>query len=230
MMNVCFNCGLYHADKAIDPEGPYAICPECGYKHSFVQLPLLIVAGASGTGKSAVCHHLSGKLREVVVLEADILWRSEFNKPEDKYRGFFETWLRVCKNIAQSGRPVVLFCAGGIPENVEPCVERRYFSGVYYLGFTCEDEELAKRLRRRPAWRNCGDEAYIEEHIRFNRWFKEEGREGEPAIELLDTSGILVEESVERVTAWIRGKVGGLQQGHPPNKPLKPTRASGAPM
>jgi hypothetical protein len=173
-----------------------------------VQLPLLIVAGASGTGKSTVCHHLTGKLKEVVVLEADILWRTEFDKPEDKYRDFFETWLRMCKNISQSGKPVVLFCAGGIPENVEPCVERRYFTEVYYLGITCEDEELERRLRSRPAWRNCGDEAYIEEHIRFNRWFKEERCQGEPEIELLDTSGKPVGESVERVKTWIDRKVG----------------------
>jgi hypothetical protein len=37
-------------------------------------------------------------------------------------------------NISHSGRPVVLLCAGGIPENVEPCVKRRYFSQVHYLG------------------------------------------------------------------------------------------------
>jgi hypothetical protein len=24
MMNVCFNCGIYRADKLIDPDGPYA--------------------------------------------------------------------------------------------------------------------------------------------------------------------------------------------------------------
>ena len=46
MFNVCDNCGLYRADKIIDPAGPYAICPECGHKHTFRYLPLLIVAGA----------------------------------------------------------------------------------------------------------------------------------------------------------------------------------------
>ena len=66
---------------------------------------------------------------EVVLLEGDILWRPEFNRPEEKYRDLFETWLRMCKSISQSGRPVVMFTAGiGVPENVEGCVERRYFS------------------------------------------------------------------------------------------------------
>lgn len=209
MMNVCFNCGIYRADKLIDPDGPYAICPECGYRHSFLQLPLMIVSGASGTGKSAVCHYLVGKLTEVVLLEADILWRPEFNKPEDKYCDFFETWLRVCKNISQSGRPVVLFSAGaGVPENMEPCVERRYFSDLHYLALTCEDEVLAERLRSRPKWRKCSDPAYIDEHVRFNRWFKENGSKTEPVINLLDTTAVPIQETVDQVTSWIYEKIG----------------------
>jgi hypothetical protein len=60
MMNVCYQCGLFRADKIIDPTGPYAICPECGFQHSFLYLPLLIVSGASGTGKSTVCNVLMG--------------------------------------------------------------------------------------------------------------------------------------------------------------------------
>lgn len=112
MMNICYNCGLYRADKLIDPNGPYAVCLECGYKHSFLQLPLLMVCGASGAGKSAVRQHLPGRMSEVVVLEADILWRPEFDRPEEKYRDFHETWLRLCKNISQAGKPILLISAG----------------------------------------------------------------------------------------------------------------------
>ena len=123
MINVCHNCGEYGAEKIIDPKGPYAICPVCGYKHPLIQAPLLLVCGASGTGKSTVCQVLAGKIDVVVLLDGDILWRPEFARPEDNFRGFFETWLRLSKNISQSGRPVVLFLAGAIPENLEPCIE-----------------------------------------------------------------------------------------------------------
>jgi len=110
--------------KVIDPSGPAAICPECGFRHSFVQLPLLIVSGASGAGKSTVCHTLIGRLNHVLLLDSDILWRPEFNTPANKYREFFEQWLRMCKNVSQSGRPVVLFGGGaGVPDNIEPCIE-----------------------------------------------------------------------------------------------------------
>ena len=207
MMNVCYNCGQYRADKIIDPEGPYAICPECGHKHSFRQLPLLMVGGPSGSGKSTVCQRLVGKLDQVVTLEADILWRADYDRPENRYRQFFEEWLRVCKNISQSGRPVLLLCAGGNPENVEPCVEARYFSTIHYLALVCDDEELEERLRGRPTWRGSDDPAYIEVHIDYNRWFKETGSMGEPAIQLLDTSRSSVEVTVDQVALWVSEKV-----------------------
>jgi predicted kinase len=202
MLNVCHQCGMYRADKLIDPTGPFAICPACGYKHQFQQLPLLIVSGASGAGKSTVCQHLLGRVTQAVLLDADILWRPEFNTPETNYQDFFETWLRVCKNISQSGRPVVLCGAGvGVPENLETRIERRYFSEIHYLALTCSDETLSKRLGQRPGWRGTHDPAYVEEHIRFNRWFKEYN--SQPAIQLADTTNASLEETAHQVVSWI---------------------------
>lgn len=144
MVNVCFQCGVYHADKTIDPSGPFAICPECGFNHHFLLLPLFIVSGASGAGKSTVCHALLGRLPNAVLLDSDIIWCPEFNTPEDNYRDFFETWLRVHKNISQAGRPVVLFGAGaGVPDNIEPRIERRYFAFVEHLALVCDDTVLS---------------------------------------------------------------------------------------
>jgi predicted kinase len=206
MLNVCFQCGLYRADKTIDPAGPYAICPECRYPHPFLRLPLLVVSGASGTGKSTVCNHLTGRTQTAVLLDSDILWRAEFNNPENDYRDFFETWLRVCKNISQSGRPVVLFGAGmGVPDNLEQCVERRYLSKIHYLALTCDDEILAQRLRQRPAWRDTGDQAYIDEHVRFNQWFLNYPQtNSQPPITLLKTSHVPLEETIKSVNRWIQ--------------------------
>lgn len=215
MMNVCYNCGEYRPDKTIDPAGPYAMCPRCGFKHPFLRPPLLVVGGASGTGKSTVCRALPGTIGEVVLLEGDILWRPEFNKPEEQYREFFETWLRLCKSIAHSGRPVVIFNAGmGVPENLEGRVERRYFSEVYYLAPVCEDDVLTHRLRGRPRWRKSGTPEFVEQQVTFNRWFKKQGRQPEPAIDLIDTTDASVEETAEQVAYWIRGKAGCTCHGH----------------
>jgi energy-coupling factor transporter ATP-binding protein EcfA2 len=203
MINVYQKCGAYRADKIIDPGSSFAICPACQHKHRFRQLPLLLVCGPSGAGKSTICQYLMGRTETVVPLDADLLWQPEFNSPDDNYRSFYETWLRLGKNINQSGRPMLLFNAGAIPDNIEPCVERRYFGESHYLALVCDDDTLVERLRQRPAWRQSRDEAFIQTQLDFNRWFREHAGETEPAIRLVDTSHTTVEETVGLVKEWI---------------------------
>lgn len=210
MLNVCFHCGMYRADKLIEIEAEtaYALCPECHHKHFFLQLPLLIVSGASGTGKSTICQALVGRVNEVVALDADIFWRSEFNQPETKYRDFFETCLRVSKNIAQSGRPVVLFGAGlGVPENLEQCIERRYFSSIHYLALTCQEPTLIERLCARPAWRASDSSSFLAEQVRYNAWLQANALNTTTTSELLDTTSASLEETISLVMVWIRSKI-----------------------
>ena len=72
MFNVCHHCGQYRVDKTIDLSGPYAVRPEWG--HRFILKPLLVVSGANGAGKSAVCSRLVGCIQDAVLLDSDILW------------------------------------------------------------------------------------------------------------------------------------------------------------
>jgi hypothetical protein len=208
MQDTCLQCGQWRADKEIDPAGPFAICPECGHRQPFRQLPLLVVTGASGTGKSTVCTQLVGTIDEVVLLDGDLLWQPEYAQPEGDQRRFYETWLRVVKSISQAGRPVVLFGAGlGVPENLERCVQRRFLGPIYRLALTCDPGELEARLRARPQWRNCDDPAYVQAHVDFNRWFLEHADRFDPPIQLLDTTAVPVAETVARVAAWVRKMV-----------------------
>ncbi len=201
MFNVCPNCGEYRVDKIVVPEGPYAVCPVCNHKHEFVRLPLFIVTGPSGAGKTTTCLAAAPRTKDFVVMESDILYSDEFNQPKTDYRRYREMWLRVCKNISQAGKPVIL-CGTCIPEQFESCVERRYFSELHYLAFVCEDDALAFRLRSRPAWRRTSDDEYIARHIEFNRWLKENAHSTEPPITLFDTTEITVDESVEMLLRW----------------------------
>jgi len=204
MFNICSKCGQYHADKEIDTAGPYAVCPECGARHPFRMLPLLLICGPSGGGKSAVLRALLGKIENAVLLEGDLLWRTEFNQPDANYRDFYETWLRLAKNISQSGRPVALFNAGAIPPNVEPCVERRYFSTTHYLALVCDDAVLKRRLEARPSWRASGDRAFIESQIKFNQWLMANAAVTEPAIDLLDTTTDGEAETTAAAARWLQ--------------------------
>ena len=202
MFNVCPNCGEYSADKVI--EGESAICPNCGFQHKFIQLPLFVLTGASGTGKTTTCLALAARAKDFVVMESDILWRDEFSKSTNDYRDYRETWLRVCKNIAQAGKPVVL-CGSAVPDQFERCIERRYFSTVHYLALICDDEILASRLRNRPGWRGSSGDEYIAEHIAFNRWLVNNAQSTQPPMTLLNTAQLTLNESVVAVEQWLRG-------------------------
>ena len=74
MFNVCPNCGELRADKIILPDGPYAVCPHCEHQHKFLRLPLFVITGASGSGKSSGCLALAAKTKDFVVIDSDILW------------------------------------------------------------------------------------------------------------------------------------------------------------
>lgn len=212
MFNVCPQCGEYSVEKIIEPCGTgsesaaNAICPSCHYAHRFLRQPLFIITGASGTGKSTACLALVLILNECVVLEADILWGMVQATPEDNYRDYRNTWLRLAKNIGQAGRPVVL-CGTAIPEQFETCLERRYFSTLHYLAMVCDDSVLAERLQQRPAWRQSDSAAFVERMLEFNSWLKANAGKTNPPMTLHDTGHRLPAETIEEVAGWIRQRL-----------------------
>lgn len=199
MFNVCPRCGEYSVEKTIDPSGPYAICPFCQYAHPFLQQPLFIITGPSGTGKTTVCLELVSRLHECVVLESDILWGHNIES-------YHEMWLRMAKNIGQAGRPVVL-CGTALPEHLETQPERRYFSTIHYLAMVCDDALLEERLKLRPAWRKSGSSDVVERMIQFNRWLKEHASTTNPPMTLYDNSHQQLQETSEEVAQWIRKRL-----------------------
>lgn len=88
------------------------------------KLPLFLVTGASCAGKSTICELLFQRERDYLVLESDLLWEDRWNTPEDNYAAYRSLWMRVCANVSQGGRPVVL-CGCCIPEQFEARPERR---------------------------------------------------------------------------------------------------------
>ncbi|MEM9776907.1 MAG: AAA family ATPase [Chloroflexota bacterium] len=214
MLNVCYKCGMYRADKEIvKDEGSanqaWAVCPECGHHHQFNYFPMMFVCGPSSAGKSTVCQSLTVNYDKAVLLDGDILWRNEFASEENGgAKGFFDTWLRVAKNVGMSGRPVVVFNAGAIPDNVVENVEARYFSSIHFLAMVCDDDELERRLKARPEWRGTYDSEFIKEQQRFSNWLKGNAQTNGRNINLIDTSAITEEESIEEVESWIDQIIG----------------------
>ena len=208
MFNSCPRCGLSQGETAFDPSGFYA-CAACDYRHPHRLLPLLLVGGPAGAGKSTAGALLLGRVTEAVILESDLLWRKEFNTPDDRYANYFSLWLGLAAHISQSGRPVAIFGAGfAVPHSVEPLPERALFSAVHYLALVCDDDELARRVSRRPRWKDHADRArLVAEHVEFNHWLRANAATAAPPVTLLDTTGRPPEETASAVAAWIREKV-----------------------
>ena len=121
MYHVCWRCGAFAADKEILPDPAYpegghglAICPACGHAHPFRRWPLLIVGGASGSGKTTLLHRMlqersARRGPAALLLEADILWQPALDTPQDNYRAFCQSWVRLALNLGQQGPPVVIW-------------------------------------------------------------------------------------------------------------------------
>jgi broad-specificity NMP kinase len=204
MFNVCPGCGEYSDDKEIitSDSGTFAACQKCNYQHPFKRLPLLVITGASGTGKTTVALRLPTVLTDCVIMESDILWQDVFNKPEEDFKTYRNLWLRVAKNIAQSDRPVALI-GSSTPGQFEKCAESRYFSRIHYLALVCKEAELIKRLKARPSWRNSGSEETVKNMVKFNQWLIENAAKTRPAVTLLDTSKQTVDETIADTKSWI---------------------------
>lgn len=203
MLNHCRRCGGYHPDKIISEDGKSMVCPSCNDKQPLRRLPLFIITGASGVGKSSLSAELFKHEKEYIVLESDILWNDCFNTPEDNYRTYREVWLRLCKNISQIGMPVVL-CGCSVPEQFENCVERRFFSEIHYLACVCDSHILEERLKQ---GRNVTDEEWIKNSVSFNEWLKDNVHKTEPNITLLDTTTKSIKEAYEFADLWIRERL-----------------------
>lgn len=202
MFNVCPGCGEYSDAKVIVTSPLGAVCPNCQHEHRFISLPLFVVTGASGTGKTTVALELIKTSQDVVILDQDILWSDAFNTPEDDFQNFRNTWLRLVKNIHQAGKPVVLF-GSAIPEQFEACAERRYLSKIHYLALVCEESELKKRLTDRPHWRKSGSQENLKRMIDFNQWLSENAAQLQPPITLLDTTSVPVSQTVRSMSDWL---------------------------
>ncbi len=46
-------------------------------------------------------------------------------------------------------------------------------TSTFFIGMTCSDEEITKRLKARPAERMCGSDEFIADQIEYNSWFVE---------------------------------------------------------
>ncbi|MDQ2744426.1 MAG: nucleoside kinase [Chloroflexota bacterium] len=175
----------------------------CGHRRPIVLRPLLLVTGASGTGKTTIVLQLAGAFTEAVVLDQDLLWMPEMDTPEDNWRRFRSLWLRLALNIGQSGKPLLLFGSTD-PDQYERLPERRYIRSIHTLALVCEDEELCCCLTARPEWRGSGGNEFVDSMLHFNRSLRALAQRQPDRVTLLDTTHDPPNISAASVATWAR--------------------------
>lgn len=169
---------------------------DCGHRRPIVLQPLLVLTGASGTGKTTVANRLLGRPDLPVVLDADILWSPQMDTPDDGYAQLRSTWLHLAAVLAQAGRPHLLI-GSGVPEQFDARPERAFVGAMPWCALVCDADELETRLRARPAWRGVTDSS-IARMQQYDAHLRER-----VDMTVIDTTHASVDATVDQVVDWI---------------------------
>jgi hypothetical protein len=183
---------------AMQPGDHLAVCPTCGATESARRLPLFVVTGASGSGKTTVYPHLVATLPECVIFDVDWLIDSfaQACRPgEIAWPAFRDGWLSIAHGVAQGGRHTVLL-GPFMPEQLALLPARRWVTDIHFAVLDCTDDSRRARLTGRPPWR----ERSIDEHIAFAAHL----RKTIPTLISTDTSPT---DAADRVADWVRAHI-----------------------
>ncbi len=158
------------------------------------KLPLFIITGASGTGKTTVVPDLRESLPNFDVFDTD-----EIFSDVGDWQKLKNIWVKIASNIAAGNRMTVL-CGTMMPWDVEKCDNYNDFCTVFYMNLHCQDEVREKRLRER-GWNN----ELIQEHKNFAKWLLENADKAySPPMDVINTSDSSPKEVAFQITEWIK--------------------------
>ena len=136
---------------------------------------LIILCASCGTGKSTVneIFKSQGLLPDYATLDSDdinISWLDY--KGTDREDQYYTDNLKQALELSGE-KNLLLVSAGMNPINFyEKVTLPEEITDTHFIAMTCSDEEIRKRLKARPAERNCGSDEFIQSQIEYSAWFK----------------------------------------------------------
>ena len=110
MIGICNKCGNHEWDKEV--RGNKIICPKCGNSWEFIKLPLFILTGCSGVGKTTAAMEIIRRKVDFTVLDGDMFFNIMPHETEEDYYALVEQIGSLSKNLMQTGKPVLWTKAG----------------------------------------------------------------------------------------------------------------------
>lgn len=203
MIGICPKCGNYEWNKQIEEKQNNIICQQCGHQWHFKKMPLFVLTGCSGVGKTTTAQELLQRETKFIPLDADFLYNIMPHNTEEDYRSWVEQIMSLSKNIMQAGKPLLWTMAGAL-EHFEHTYNRRFFAEIHFLALVCNPEDLERRMRE---GRHISDPEWIRSSIDYNRWFMEQGIVSNKKIDTLDITGKNVSEVADYVTKWVEDRL-----------------------
>lgn len=200
MIGICTKCGNHAWDKNV--EGDTVICPRCGNRWGFRKLPLLILTGCSGVGKTTTAAEMIRRNVDFAVLDADMFYNIMPHETEKDYYRQVEQMESLSRNVTQTGKPVLWTMAGNL-DKLHKAYNSRFFSAIHCLALVCGEEELRRRMRE---GRGITDETWIQSSVEYNEYFQSHSRIEETSFETCDISGKTPAEAADAVIAWVAAK------------------------
>lgn len=201
MIGICPKCGNYHWDKTVT-ETEIA-CPQCGHRWAYRRLPLFILSGCSGVGKTTTAQELLQRQTDFIVLDGDIFYNIMPHECDEDYQRQVEQILSLSRNLMQCGKPVLWTMAGSL-DKIHHTYNCRFFSRIHCLALTCEESALRRRMTE---GRGIADKGWLQSSADYNRYFQTHGQLGDLRFETLDITDKSVTAVASAVDAWVQSKL-----------------------
>ncbi len=203
MIGICPKCGNHEWNKQVSENKKFIECQQCNHKWKFKSMPLFILTGCSGVGKTTTGQELIKRDNNFIVLDADFLYNIMPHETDEDYKNWVEQIMSLSKNIMQGGKPLLWTMAGAL-EYFETTYNRRFFTDVHFLALVCSTDALEKRMRE---GRHITDSNWINSSIDYNSWFKEQGIISNKKVDTYDITDKSVAEVADYVAQWVESRL-----------------------
>ena len=127
---------------------------------------IVFVSGVCGSGKSTICEYIRKHklIKDYSVFDMDELENIN-NYNENTYNLFYKNCVDKALEKSKNSNIILFSCI-----NHNDIFDLKLDSSRSIL-ITCSNEEITNRLKNRDKNRNCSDDSFINEQIKYQDWF-----------------------------------------------------------